>query len=152
MYGAIDLNSFMNGMIHARNAWRLKGYPGFTVGQLERYSQRYDEIIAGGLEENKQTKGRIAKKEEKALLNRLKKYKENHLLFLYDFQIHFSNNMSEKDLRICKNRQKMAGGFRTASGRQMYCEIMSFIETVKRRGLNIFQSIITLMDGTPVIS
>ena len=39
-------------------------------------------------------------------------------------------------MRRCKNRQKMAGGFRTASGRQMYCEIMSVIETVKRRGLN----------------
>ena len=61
------------------------------------------------------------------------------------------NNISEKDLRLCKNRQKMAGGFRTASGREMYCKIMSFIETVKRRGLNIFQSIIALMNGTPVI-
>lgn len=30
--------------------------------------------------------------------------------------IPFSNTMSKKDLRICKNRQKMAGGFRTASG------------------------------------
>jgi transposase len=105
-----------------------------------------------GLEQNKQTKGRIAKKEEKALLNRLKKYKENHLLFLYDFQIHFSNNMSEKDLRICKNYQKMAGGFRTTSGRQMYCEIMSVIETIKRKGLNIFQSIKGLMNDTPVIN
>jgi len=147
-----NLGSFLNGLNHARNGWRLKGYTSFTGGQLERYSQRYDEIIAIGLEQNKKTQGRIAKKEEKALLNRLKKYKENHLLFLYDFQVHFSNNMSEKDLRICKNRQKMAGGFRTASGRQMYCEIMSFIETVKRRGLNIFQSIIALMNGTPVIT
>ena len=42
-----------------------------------------------------------SQKEEKALLNHLKKYKENHLLFLYDFQIHYNNNMSEKYLRIC---------------------------------------------------
>jgi len=147
-----NLGSFLNGMNHARNERKRNGYTSFTAEQLERYSQRYDELIATGLEENKQTKGRIAKKEEKTLLNRLKKYKENHLLFLYDFQIHFSNNMSEKDLRICKNRQKMAGGFRTASGREMYCEIMSVIETVKRRGLNIFQSIITLMEGKPVIT
>ena len=45
----------------------------------------------------------------------------------------------------------MAGDFRTADGRKMYCEIMSFIETIKRRGFNIFQSIIDLMNGTPVI-
>ena len=146
-----DLRSFLNGMNHARKERKRKGATCFPQEHLERYSQRYDELVADGLEQNKHTKGRIAGKEEKRLLNRLKKYKENHLLFLYDFRIHFSNNMSEKDLRICKNRQKMAGGFRTESGRQMYCEIMSFIETVKRRGLNIFQSIICTMNGTPVI-
>lgn len=145
------LGSFLEGMNQARKERGSEGYAGFTSEQLERYYIRYDELLAMGLEENKKTKGRIAKKEEKALLNRLKKYKENHLLFLNDFQVHYSNNMSEKDLRICKNRQKMAGGFRTESGREMYCEIMSFIETVKRRGLNIFQSIIGIMDGTPVI-
>lgn len=145
------LIGFLEGMNHARQRWIQEGYLSLTPGQLERYSLRYDEIIAMGVVENKGTKGRVAKKEEKALLNRLKKYKENHLLFLYDFQVHYSNNRSEKDLRICKNRQKMAGGFRTASGRQMYCEVMSFIETVKRKGLNIFQSIISLMANTPVI-
>lgn len=146
-----QLSSFLQGMNHGRNEFKRAGHLEFTQEQLNRYTDRYDEIITKGLEQNKTTKGRFAKKEEKALLNRLKKYKSNHLLFLHDFRIHFSNNMSEKDLRICKNRQKMAGGFRTAAGRKMYCEIMSFIETVKRRGFNIFQSIINLMDGTPVI-
>ena len=60
--------------------------------------------------------------------------------------------MSEKDLRICKNREKMAGGFRNEKGRQMYCDIISFIETVKRKKKNIFESIKALMNGTPVIT
>lgn len=147
-----NLSCFLSGMNQARNRLKENGGTEFTAEQLERYSCRYDEIIAVGAEQNKQTKGRYAKKEEKALLKRLKKYKNNHLLFLRDFHVHFSNNISEKDLRICKNRQKMAGGFRKVSGREMYCKIMSFIETVKRRKLNIFQSIITLMNGTPVIN
>lgn len=142
---------FLEGLNRARKVKKRSGGTCFSPEQLERYSSRYDGIIAMGQGENGHTKGRIAKKEEKALLNRLTKYKANHLLFLYDFRVHYSNNMSEKDLRICKGRQKMSGGFRTASGREMYCKIMSFIETVKRRGLNIFRSIIGLMDGTPVI-
>lgn len=146
-----DLGSFLNGMNHARKEREREGGVNFTAEELERYSQRYDRIIAMGRGQNSGTKGRNAKKEEKTLLNRLEKYKGNHLLFLYDFQVHYSNNMSEKDLRICKNRQKMAGGFRTAEGRGMYCRIMSVIGTVKRRGLNIFRSIADIMDGTPVI-
>lgn len=45
----------------------------------------------------------------------------------------------------------MVGGFRTAEGRGMYCRIMSVIGTVKRRGLNIFQSIADILTDTPVI-
>ena len=146
-----EMACFLEGMNRARKEKKDRGETHFLPEQLERYSSRYDGIIAMGQGENRRTKGRVAKKEEKALLNRLIKYKANHLLFLYDFRIHYSNNMSEKDLRICKGRQKMSGGFRTASGREMYCKIISFIETVKRRGLNIFQSIIGLMEGTPVI-
>lgn len=145
------LGSFLNGMNHARKEKQREGKECFTAGELERYRRRYDQIIAEGRERNRRTKGRIAKKEEKALLNRLEKYKENHLLFLQDFRVHYSNNMSEKDLRICKNRQKMAGGFRTAEGRGMYCQIMSVIGTIKRRGLNIFQGIADILKGTPVI-
>lgn len=56
----------------------------------------------------------------------------------------FSNNMSEKNLMICKNRKKMAEDFRNDKGKQTYCDIMSFVETVKRKKANIFQSIAPL--------
>lgn len=146
-----ELRSFMNGMNEARKRRKEAGYGNFEASRIESYEKRYEELIEQGEKENRKTKGRVAKKEEKALLNRLKKYKENHLLFLKDFDIHYSNNMSEKDLRICKSRQKMAGGSRTEAGREMYCDIISCIETIKRRGLNIYQSIMGLMAGTPVI-
>lgn len=146
-----DMEMFLKGLNHARNERKRHGSTSFSTEQLERFRLRYDELVSQGYEANKGTRGRLAKKEEKTLLNRLVKYKENHLLFLSDFQVHYSNNMSEKDLRICKNRDKMAGGFRKASGSEMYCRIMSFIETVKRRGLNIYQSIMALMAGEPVI-
>ncbi len=146
-----DMEMFLEGLNHARNELKRLGSTSFSAEQLERFSLRYDGLVAQGYEANKGTHGRLAKKEEKALLNRLVKHKANHLLFLSDFRVHYSNNMSEKDLRICKNREKMAGGFRKASGREMYCRIMSFIGTAKRRGLNIYHSIMALMAGEPVI-
>ncbi len=146
-----NMEMFLKGLDHARNELRQRGIDAFHPEQLARFSVRYDKIIEEGYQANKNTKGRLAKKEEKTLLNRLVKYKANHLLFLYGFRVHYSNNMSEKDLRICKNRDKMAGGFRNALGREMYCRIMGFIETIKRRGLNIYRSIMELMDGKPVI-
>ena len=77
--------------------------------------------------------------------------KRNHLLFLNDFGVPIDNNMSERDLRKAKNRQKMAGGFCKASGNEMYCSILSIIETLKRRELAILENIKCLFMGTPAI-
>ena len=92
-----------------------------------------------------------AKKDELALLNRMEKYSHNHLLFLHDFSVPFDDNISERDLRKAKNRQKMAGGFRKDSGHEMYCDIMSIIETLKKRKMGIIENIKMLFMGTPAI-
>jgi hypothetical protein len=122
-----------------------------TEDELLSYGKRYDLLVAKGIEENKKTKGRFARNEEKRLLVRLAKYKDNHLLFLHDFSVAFENNLSERDLRKCKNRQKIAGGFRKASGNEMYCNIMSIVETCKRKNLPVFQNIYNIICGTPAI-
>lgn len=146
-----DMMNFLRGMNSARKKLISEGENAFSMSATERYYARYDELIARGREENKTTSNRIAKKEEKTLLNRLEKYKENHLLFLRDFRVYFDDNMSERDLRMCKIRQKMSGGFRKESGIRMFCNIMSLIGTIKRRGLNVFTSIRDLLEGKPVI-
>jgi len=123
----------------------------FNDAEISAYEVSYDCIVQKGCLENEKTSGKYAKKEEKTLLNRLKKYKENHLLFLYDFQVGFDNNMSERDLRKCKNRQKIAGGFRKPTGNEMYCNIMSIIETCKRKEMQIFENISRIFNGSPAI-
>lgn len=117
----------------------------FDMSEIEAYEEKYDKIIKRGYKENKKTVSQYAREEELTLLNRLAKYKENHLLFIHDSRVPFDNNMSERDLRKCKNRQKMAGGFRTREGHKMYCQILSVIETCKRRGENIFKKIKSLI-------
>lgn len=86
------------------------GFSGIMVAGKQGRDFPWAEITQNGRGQNSGTKGRNAKK-GKILLNRLEKYKENHLLILHDFHVHYSNNMSEKDQRICKNRQKIAGDF-----------------------------------------
>lgn len=123
----------------------------FSPEELYIYEERYKELIEQGREENKDTRHKYAKKDETTLLNRLEKYRHNHLLFLYDFKVPFDDNMSERDLRKVKNRQKMAGGFRKDSGQEMYCTILSIIETLKRRKMGLIENIKKLFIGTPAI-
>ena len=119
----------------------------FTDAEITSYESEYDRIILKGRAENIITSGKYAKQEEKALLNRLGNYKENHLLFVHDFEVGFDNNISERDLRKCKNRQKMVGGFRKTTGNEMYCNIMSVIQTCKRKKMQIFENICMIFNG-----
>ena len=98
-------------------------------------------ILQQGKAENETTRVKWVKRDEASLLRRLEKYRDSHLLLLRRFDVSIDNNKSECDLRKVKNRQKMSGGFRDESGRDMFCSILSFIETCKRRSLPVFQSI-----------
>ena len=118
-----------------------QGASSFSEDEFEAISLYYDAIIARGWEQNANTKGYHARTCEQRLLRRLAKYKRNHLLFAHDFRVDFTNNLSERDLRKIKGRQKIAGGFRKASGREMYCKIMSVAETLKRRCENLLEKI-----------
>lgn len=120
---------------------RIAAEEGFTEDQICAFEARYKNILQEGRQQNASTRPKWAKKDELALLNRMEKYSENYLLFLHRFDVPFDNNMSERDLRKCKNRQKMSGGFGVTGGRDMACRILSFVETCKRRALNIFDAI-----------
>ena len=133
-----EMCSFLNGINNYRKLKISRGETSFSPGELKRYDERYDEIIAKGREQNRYTKHRYAKRYEKTLLTRLQFYKKSHILFMHDFSVPFTNNMSERDLRKCKNKQKISGGFRSKKGKERYCNIMSIIETCKRQDINPF--------------
>lgn len=127
------------------------GFRSFSKDILTSYEEQYHKLIKDGREENKETSHKYAKADELTLLNRMEKYSHNHLLFLYNFDVYFDDNISERDLRKVKNRQKMAGGFRKDSGHQMYCSILTIIETLKRSKLGIIENIKKLFMCTPAI-
>ncbi|WP_141435889.1 IS66 family transposase [Bacillus thuringiensis] len=72
------------------------------------------------------------------------------MLFLRDFKIAYNNNLSERDLRKCKLKQKVSGCFRKQSGNELYCTVMSFVETCKRKQISILESIEKAFTGRPV--
>ena len=43
------------------------------------------------------------------LFQRMKRYKKEHLMFLYDFNVSYTNNNAERALRMIKTRKKVSG-------------------------------------------
>ena len=146
-----DMISLLAEMNRVRKERIEQGETRFAPQEILSFEKRYYTLIEEGRKQNKTTKYASAREKELALLNRLEKYGDNHLLFLHRFDVPFDNNMSERDLRKVKNRQKMSGGFRKISGQQMYCSIMSVVETAKRRGMCILDTIEQILSGSSVV-
>ena len=124
------------------------GLTKFSDDKIKEYKDEYEEILELAKEENKQIKSsyyRVTK--AKPLYNRLVKYKQNHLYFIEDFKVPFDDNLSERDLRIFKNKTKISGGFRSINVAQDFANTLSIIKTSIKRNINPFESINAIFEN-----
>ena len=77
---------------------------------------------------------------------RLLNFAECVLLFLHDLTAPFSNNEAERDLRMIKVRQKVYGCFRTEQGLKDFCTLRSIIETARKQGWDVLETLQTSPD------
>jgi hypothetical protein len=87
-----------------------------------------------------------------ALYRRLKNYKRDHLAFIHDLFIPFTNNTSEQLLRSTKRKTKQTGGFRSlVNGEVPYCNYQSITQTATMRGMEVIGVVRDIFSGKPDI-
>ena len=119
----------------------------FSNREIREYENEYDEILKLAIKENETIKSTFYKEKAKTLYRRLKKYKENHLYFIKDFNVRFDNNISEQDLRVYKIKTKVSGCFRSMEGAENYSGILSIIKTSIKRNINPYDSICRIFNN-----
>jgi transposase len=122
---------------------------------LERIHQIYDAIIWLGLEENPLPivhsppgkRGRRKKTKARNLVERFEQHKAAILRFIHDFKVPFDNNLAERDIRMMKVQQKISGCFRSWDGARQFCRLRSYISTIRKQGLNVWEALGSLFEG-----
>jgi len=96
--------------------------------QLLVFEHKYDYILLEGerLLEGLHPRG-LAYKALSAMLNRLWTYKDAYMLFICDYKVPYTNNLAERDFRLCKSQQKVSGCFCSWAGVVCFAVLRSFI-------------------------
>jgi transposase len=148
---AKDLAEFLRGALHEKHKMIEANQTAFSDDKKQEYRKRYFEILdAGQIEFDAAIAGKTNVTyydEERRLLARLREYADQHLLFIMDFDVPFGNNNAEHGARFLKSKKNSAGCFRSAKGADDYARVASFIATLRKQKMNVFESILGLFSG-----
>ena len=153
-----DMHSLLVSMNNAVHRAKESNKEQLSSAQIQKFTKNYEKIIKGALRyyppPNKTTKtGKKTKQAKgKNLLDRLSKYQNEHLRFLSDFRVPFTNNLAERDLRMIKVKEKISGTFMSFKGGEIFCRIRSYISTLKKNNIAVLQGLHDALSGNPYVS
>ena len=121
----------------------------FEQEELNKFDNKFNQIMIEAYEENEKETQKYYVDDELTLIQRILDYKSEYLLWLYDFDVPFTNNLSERSLRGVKSKQKASGQFLNEESAKNYATIKTYIETCERNGVNIYNALLMLSLGSP---
>jgi len=113
------------------------------VKEIER---RYDEILDLAKQEYEYEPPNKYYKEGFNLYRRMAKFKANHLLFLHDRRVSYSNSLSERLLRIFKRKQAQVMAFRSYLGLHYLCQSLGVVASLSAQDKNLYKSVASIFD------
>ncbi len=120
--------------------WEKRFAPVLRKKIINQYQKEFEKLLEYPV------KGR----EEIRMKERFLRYKHNVLFFMHSPDMPYHNNSSEQAIRMAKIKQKVSYGFRSKNGAERYAVLLSIIETCKKQGLSIFESLKTLTLNKPL--
>ena len=144
-----DLKELISKTIRERNMAIEKGKGSFSEAYIKRFNRKLDQYLKAGWEENEADPGNYGASFERTLLRRIEKFRINYFLWVEDFSLPSTNNLSERGLRGVKSRQKISGQFESEKAADDYALIRTYIETCRRNSINEIDALQRLCDGNP---
>lgn len=146
---AKDLIELLTKMDHKRNWLIKKGKEEFSQEEIEKFERKFESIMINANKENEEETQKYYVDVEATLILRILDYKNAYLLWVYDFEVPFTNNLSERGLRGAKSKMKAAGQFWNVESASWYATIRTYIETCNRNNVNIYNALLKLSIGEP---
>ena len=146
---AKDLIELLTKMEHKRNWLIKKEKEEFSQEEINKFEDKFEKIMIVANKENEEEKQKYYVDTEATLILRILDFKNEYLLWIYDFDVPFTNNLSERGLRGAKSKMKAAGQFWNVESASWYATIRTYIETCSRNNVNVYNALLKLSIGKP---
>ena len=115
-----------------------------TIGEekISGFEKLYDTILELASEEYKKNPPTKYYRDGFNLAKRMKKYRDEHLLFLHEENVDYTNNLAERLLRQLKRKMKQVGTFRSHENLEYFCNMLSIIQTTKMNSGSVYQKMV----------
>ena len=143
------LKQLISSTIHDRKQRQKQGETSFTDEYIKTFNTRLDELLAQGEREYEADHNRYYGTDERRLLGRLRKYRDNYFMWVRDFRLPTTNNLSERSLRFTKIHEKVSGQFESVEYARYFAKIRTYLETCARNGINEFEALLRLTQDNP---
>lgn len=153
---AAEMADLLLSMAEAANEWRKLGTQAVPAEERDAWIAQYFDLLANGFaaqpsaEDVPKRGGRRKQSAAKNLLDELLRRAEQVLAFLDDLSIPFTNNQAERDLRMVKVQQKIAGTFRSEDSTTAFCRIRSSLSTMRKQGHPMLAALAAVFAGHPL--
>lgn len=126
-------------MLHYRNG--LSESDDLDEEKVRKYEERYDAILAIAEKEYSDNPAGDYYREGYNLFLRLRKYKENELLFLHDKRVPANNSLCERLARVFKRKQKQAITLRSQENLGYICDGLSIVYLLRAKEKSVYDEI-----------
>ena len=155
---AAEMADLLLSMAEAADEWRRRGAAAVPAEERDAWVAQYFDLLAGGFaaqplpsaEDVPKRGGRRKQSVAKNLLDDLLRRADQVLAFLDDLSIPFTNNQAERDLRMVKVQQKIAGTFRSEDGATAFCRIRSYLSTMRKQGHAMLAALTAVFAAQPL--
>lgn len=152
---AVDLQQVLSDALELKRRYHGGGQAS-PPAEIATLTSRYEACLQAGYVANPPPqptgppkRGRQPRGKTLSLLDRLRNRQLETLRCLHDPHVPWCNNQAEQDIRMVKVQQKISGGFRTEQGAVDFCRIRSYLGTLQKNQLNLFDGIVQGLAGQP---
>jgi transposase len=152
---ALELQKVLYEALELKRRYHGVGQP-IPPDQIAALTSRYEACLQAGFVANPPPpitgppkRGRQPRGKTLSLLDRLRDRQVATLRCLHDPLVPWCNNQAEQDIRMEKVQQKISGGFRTEQGAIEHCRIRSYLSTLRKNQINLFDGIVQALAGQP---